>query len=293
MKKLFKSLYSLIPFKARLFPIIRKVFHPSEKISRHLHFKGIFKVPVKGNVSFLMRHYGYQVENDIFWQGLTGRWEKRSIELWMELSEKATVIMDIGANTGVYSLISKSLNSKAKVIAFEPVERIFRRLEYNVRINRFGVESILKAVSDHPGEATFYDIHGDNPYSASLENFSTNSTNINYRPVQISVTTIDEIINEKKLERVDLLKIDVEHHEPQVIRGFSMIGKYHPSILIEILSDDVGAQVQQQLEKSGAGYLYFDIDEENGIKKVESIRKSSGMNYLLCIEPVAKDLQLI
>ena len=290
MKKVLKYIYSLIPFKVQLFPIVRNVFHPGEKISRHLHFKGIFKVPVKGNVSFLMRHYGYQVENDIFWQGLTGDWEKKSIELWMKLSEKAMVIMDIGANTGVYSLISQSLNSKARVIAFEPVERIFHKLQYNMQLNNFAVESVLKAVSDHPGEATFYDTHGEHPYSASLENISTT---INYKPVQIGVTTIDEIIHEKKLERVDLVKIDVEHHEPRVIKGFSMIRKYHPSILIEILSDDVGKQVQQELENNGAFYLYFDIDEKKGVRKVESIRKSSGMNYLLCTEPVAKDLQLI
>jgi hypothetical protein len=73
MKKVFKYLYSLIPFKVQLFTVIRNIFHPGEKLYRHLHFNGIFKVSVKKNASFLIRHYGYQVENDIFWMGLTGQ----------------------------------------------------------------------------------------------------------------------------------------------------------------------------------------------------------------------------
>jgi FkbM family methyltransferase len=230
------------------------------------------------------------VENDIFWKGLTGRWEKRSIEIWMKLSEKAMVILDIGANTGVYSLISKSLNPDSRVIAFEPVERIFNKLERNFQLNNFSIESMLMAISDHNGQAIFYDTYGKHPYSATLENFSQNS---NYKPVNVEITTIDRLIMEKKLEKVDLIKIDVEHHEPEVIKGFSSICKYQPSILIEVLPDDIGKRVQQEIENYGGSYLYFDIDEENGIHKVENIRKSSGMNYLLCTESTAKEMQLI
>jgi len=290
MKKALKYVYSLIPFKLQLFIFFRKIFHPEEKIYKHLHFKGVFKVRVKKNISFFIRHYGFQVENDIFWKGLTGRWEKRSIEIWMKLSEKATVILDIGANTGVYSLISKSLNPDSRVIAFEPVERIFNKLEHNFQLNNFAIESMLMAISDHNGQAIFYDTYGQHPYSATLENFSQNS---NYKPVKVEITTIDHLIREKKLEKVDLIKIDVEHHEPEVMKGFSSIGKYQPSILIEILSDDIGKRVQQEIENYGGSYLYFDIDEENGIHKVENIRKSSGMNYLLCTESTAKEMQLM
>ena len=290
MKKTLKYIYSLIPFKIQLFTLVKKIFYPEEKMYRHLHFKGAFKVPVKENISFLIYHYGYQLENDIFWKGLTGKWEKRSIEIWMKLSEKARVIMDIGANTGVYSLISKSLNPATRVIAFEPVERVFNKLEHNIRLNNFVIESMLMAVSDHCGEAIFYDTYGEHSYSSSLENFSRDS---NYHPVKVKIITIDNLMKEKKLDRVDLIKIDVEYHEPEVIKGFSLISKYHPSILIEILSDDIGRRVQQQIENYKGAYLYFDINEENGLRKVENIGKSSGRNYLLCTESIAKEIHLI
>jgi FkbM family methyltransferase len=290
VKKVLKYIYSLIPFKIQLLTLIRKIFHPGEKIYRHLYFKGVFKVPVKENISFLIRHYGYEIENDIFWEGLTGRWEKKSIEIWMKFSEKAMVVVDIGANTGVYSLISKSLNPDARVIAFEPVERVFKKLEHNMRLNNFATENMLMAVSDHSGEATFYDASGEHSYNATMKKLPQHS---HHKPVKVQIITMDDLIGEKKLDRIDLIKIDVEYHEPEVMKGFSLIAKYQPSILIEILSEDIGKRVQQQIENYGGSYLYFDIDEKNGIHKVENIRKSSGMNYLLCTESTAREMQLI
>ncbi|MFN2440714.1 MAG: hypothetical protein ABR503_16035 [Chitinophagaceae bacterium] len=47
---------------------------------------------------------------------------------------------------------------------------------------------------------------------------------------------------------MDLIKIDVESHEPKVSKGFSQIGQFMPTILIEILSDEVGRQVQKEIE---------------------------------------------
>jgi FkbM family methyltransferase len=289
LKKVFKYLYSLVPFKVELFTFIRNVFHPGEKIYKHLHFKGVFKVSVKENISFLMRHYGYQVENDIFWKGLTGRWEKKSIEVWMKFTENARVVIDIGANTGIYALISKSLNSATRVIAFEPAERVFRKLEQNMQLNNFTIEGMQVAVSDHSGEAIFYDTDEEHTYTATLQKISHSLLTM----VTVKITSIDNLVREKKLDRIDLIKIDVEYHEPEVIKGFSLIGRYHPSILIEILSDDIGTRVQEEIENFGGGYLYFDIDEENGLRRVENIRKSSGMNYLLCTEPVAREMRLI
>lgn len=291
MKKVLKSLYSFIPFKPQIFKVVRALFHPEEPIYQHLHFKGVFKVPVKKDVSFLMKHYGYQVENDIFWKGLTGKWEKTSIELWMKLSEKSKVIMDIGANTGVYSLISKAVNSNSRVLAFEPISRVFKKLQHNIQLNNFDIETYPEAVSDHNGEITFYDTDDEHPYTATIN--KELSHNDSYFPVKINAITVDEIIKKRNLDDVDLIKIDVEYHEPEVLKGFSLVSKYHPSILIEILSEDIGRRVQKEIEGYGANYLYFDINEEKGAHLVECIGKSSGMNYLLCTKETAGALKLI
>lgn len=106
MKSLIKHAYNLIPLKKEFFIALKKIWKPKASIYQHLHFKGIINVHVDAYKSFKMKHYGYQVENDIFWTGLTGEWEKHSIITWIKLAAHSEVILDIGANTGVYSLIS-------------------------------------------------------------------------------------------------------------------------------------------------------------------------------------------
>ena len=84
--------------------------------------------------SFNIIHFGTEIENDIFWKGLTGGWEKISMKLWMQLCRKAKVILDIGANTGIYALTAKAVKPESSVFAFEPLHRMCDKLKRNVRM---------------------------------------------------------------------------------------------------------------------------------------------------------------
>ena len=95
-----------------------------------------------------------------------------------------------------------------------------------------------------------------------------------------------------KLEKVDLLKIDVETFEPYVIEGFrKSLELYRPTLLIEILNQDVANSISALI--SNLGYMYFNIDELGGIRQTERLEKSDYYNYLVCQESVAKELDLI
>ena len=62
-------------------------------------------------------------------------------------------------------------------------------------------------------------------------------------------------------------------------------------MLIEILSDEVGLKVKELI--GGLGYLYFNIDENKGIRKVDTIAHSDYYNYLLCSKEIAQQLKLL
>src|SRR5438046_616164 len=97
----------ILPFKKSIFSSIKLFAIPPVKIRRELKFSGAFKVKVEDN-SFKLMNYAYKhfsLENDIFWLGLKG-WEPKSIELWIKLSRGSNTVLDIGANTGIYSLVS-------------------------------------------------------------------------------------------------------------------------------------------------------------------------------------------
>ena len=153
MKRIIKFIYSCVPFKDFFFKGLKKVWQPPESVYKHLHFHGVFRVNVNEKKGFKIMHYGFEIENEIFWNGLGKSWESVSLNLWKELCLNSTVIFDIGANTGVYSLVAKSLNPSAKVFAFEPVERVFKKLLYNIQINKYNIICFQKAVSNSIGKA--------------------------------------------------------------------------------------------------------------------------------------------
>ena len=273
MKKIIKSIYNYIPFKKELYLALKRNWKPRESLYKHLHFKESFSVKIDFNKSFDI-YNETQIENEIFWEGLTGKWEKESMKLWIKLSEISACIFDIGSNTGVYALVAKTINPESRVFAFEPHPLFFNMLEKNIELNDYEIMSLKKAVSDVDGKI-------------KIEDYSGASSSINVESV-----SLDKFIDDKKIEKVDLLKIDVETFEPQVIKGFEKyLSLHHPTLLIEILNEDVAKSINDLI--GNIEYLYFNIDERGGVRQTEKIEKSDYYNYLICEASVAKKIGLI
>ena len=247
MRRVLKTIQQSLRRAPIIHRTIRSVWTPPERVYQHLYFDGPFTVKV-GDASFRMEHFGAQIENDLFWRGYGNGFEGRSLKLWAELCKSASVIVDVGANTGVYALAAKALNPSAKVIAIEPSRDIARRLRRNVRLNAFDIEVIEVAVSDASGFATFYEFSGEHHYSASL-NAAMGGT----VPVSVPVRRLDDL-----LDRADLIKIDVERHEPAVLRGAERLLESHPTLLIEVLDAEAEQDIRQELD----GYDWQMIEED-------------------------------
>ena len=168
--KIFKKAIRVTLFKKSLFSVIKLLGIPPKKIRRELKFNGAFKVDV-GKSSFQLMNYDYDkfsLENDVFWFGLKG-WEPESINLWVQLSGDCKTILDIGANTGIYSLISAAIAPTAVIYSFEPVDRIYDKFQKNILINKFSTIHPEKiALSDKNDFTILYDFVGDIPLNATL-----------------------------------------------------------------------------------------------------------------------------
>lgn len=292
MKQLLKWAYKIVPFKKQFYSLVKMAWLPNENIYKHLYFEGTFQVSVDRDRHFKLRHYGYQIENEIFWAGLRGGWEKKSIDLWIKLCAQARVIFDVGANTGVYALIAKEVSPEAKVYAFEPVERVFKKLEQNNSLNSGGIVCIEKAASNRSGKATIYDTNTEHVLSVTVDR-NMNPPSVEVVPATIETIRLDEMIDDAHADGLDLIKIDVETHEAEVLEG---LGRYlhmcRPSMIIEILNDEVGRRVEDLV--AGAGYLYFNVDDQSGeVRQTAHINKSDFYNYLLCDRKTAEYLGLI
>ncbi|HZI68655.1 MAG TPA: FkbM family methyltransferase, partial [Hanamia sp.] len=98
--------------------------------------------------------------------------------------------------------------------------------------------------------------------------------------IPINTTTLKDYIEEQNIGRIDLMKIDVETHEPEVMEGFAgYFSKFKPIILIEILNEEVAKRLSVFFPKDC--FEFYNIDEQKGIIRVSKLTKSELFNFLV------------
>lgn len=291
LRCLLRRIYALVPFKKWVFATLKLLWTPPEPVHKHLHFSGTISVRIPGRgKKFRMRHFGYQLENDLFWRGLDDIEERESIQWWIRLSEEADVIFDIGANTGLFSLVAACTNPGSHIYAFEPVERIHRRLCANLELNGYDVRTFPLALSDYSGDGWYFDTLTDHLYSTTV-NRNLQSADTNGKKTPLKTITLDDVVRKEKLSRIDLIKIDVETHEPEVLRGFQEhLESFLPNMVIEVLTEENARKLKEILEPFPL--LFYDLDEKRGIQRIPEIVRPSFRNILVCRESTAARLGL-
>jgi FkbM family methyltransferase len=274
---LLRTLYSAIPAKRWLFEPLRRSQILPKSVYQHLFVAGSMRIRVDANRHFSIQNNGHYIETLLYWGGIEKGWERESAAVWVALCKSSKHILDVGANTGIYSLMAYAVKPDALISAFEPVPGVFRQLQHNNKLNGGPIHLYPLALGPTDGEATIYD-NADNHYEASL----VADPHGKQRPqnqYKVAVRSIDSLLADGTLTGIDLMKIDVEKFEAQVLAGFKALAQYKPAILIEILDDTIGRDIQQMI--GGLGYHFFNIDEERGLQPVAHLGKSHSYNFLL------------
>lgn len=150
------------------------------------------------------------------------------------LAQTGGVVLDIGANIGVYSMLcARWTGSSGRVWAFEPAPATLALLRDHIGMNGLAerIEVVAQAVSEEVGEAVFYthDFSGENSLNPGFAGRVAEAAT-----VRVPVTTVDEFCQTRKIAPT-LIKIDVEGYELQVLRGArETIRRYQPALLIEM-----------------------------------------------------------
>ncbi len=207
-------------------------------------------------------------------------------KIFKELAKQSKVIIDIGANTGLYSIISRKVNQKAEVYAFEPYHINVKRLRKNLIINE--IQDVIiseNALGDSNKEIEFTVPEKEqicDVLSADFEFSNKFYRNwINYKTVKVPQITLDYFLTHKKIPNINLIKIDVENYETFVLKGaLDSLKKYSPVILIEFFVDDKKIEFYEKHLKP-LGYISYTILKE-GIIRTETInQKSACRNFIL------------
>lgn len=159
-------------------------------------------------------------------------WEETSMKVFFDLIDKKKQynIIDIGAQSGSYSLFAKYLPNSV-FYAFEPFQQSFQLLKDNIKLNNISnIFPFHLAISDKKGESILNTCKSHN----GLHTLGNNIKRFwDVESIQIYTDTLDNIFFKNDIP-TDFIKIDTEGHEYFILKGgINTIKKYKPIIQLE------------------------------------------------------------
>jgi FkbM family methyltransferase len=145
-----------------------------------------------------------------------------------ERSVKAgDIVLDCGANVGVYTRLALDAGAKT-VVAIEPapdnIESLRRNFPSEIASGR--VILVPKGVWDKKDVLNL----SIDPQNTAADSFVINQKATN-KTIQVPLVPIDELVADLRLERVDYIKMDIEGAETNALAGGRQtLAKYHPRL---------------------------------------------------------------
>lgn len=156
---------------------------------------------------------------------------EKSLETLFRLAEPGFTVFDVGANIGNTVLrMAQNVGETGRVIGFEPDPVTYENCRRNVGLNSFRNVTLEQlALGAEKGTLSLQRVAPRNP--------GMNRLSRDLAPpgsVQIQVVRLDDYVVEKAIERLDLIKIDVEGFEGYVLLGArEALRKFRPVLFME------------------------------------------------------------
>jgi FkbM family methyltransferase len=286
---LLKELRATPPVNLVATHLCRGLFHVNhcpEWVVRHLHRVGSVTatLPTGGRLRLWSRGDDW-ISNQVFWRGWAGH-EPETTTVFFRLARESAVTIDVGAYVGYYALLAAHANPDGRVIALEPLPAIHARLIRHIALNQIpNVESLMVAAGAREGTATFYHQSHELPTSSSLsQEFMTGVADL--QTSQVPIVTIDGLVRDRGISRVDLVKIDTESTEPEVLEGMrGILARDRPWIVCEVL-EGRGAEERLAPLLEPHGYRFYLLTPEGLVPRSRIEGHAVWLNYLFAARPL-------
>ena len=247
-------------------------------------YYGFVEVDVPGAPPFVMfSNNDDAIAMRAFWEP-SFSYEQHSLQLWIAAARTARAIADIGAYTGLYSLLAASVNSKCRIVAFEAVDFIYGRAFMNVTVNRFSnVKVRHRALSDTSGQTKIHLRFGPRLFSSGSSLLPPVERLKGSYEQLVQTSTADSELGDLP---VDLCKLDVEGVELKVITGMaSVLSAKKPLLLMEVLRPAHLKELSQALRVHGYDYHLISEEERRIHRDADTFWRSNESRNVLFSHP--------
>ena len=223
------------------------------------------------NVSVLRRGIRWKLdlhEGIDFSIFLLGCFEKKTVKALDRLVREGDTIIDIGANIGAHTIhMAQKVSNSGKIYALEPTDYAFNKLSQNVNNNpdlssRVKLRQILLVESDNnPTEEIYSSWPLINSHDRHKVHRGVKKTIIGARKQRL-----DDFISFEGINKVDLIKLDVDGNELEVLAGGTeLIKKFSPTFVMELGPDQY--EKKENFDKVvelliSMGYKFLSLNEK-------------------------------
>jgi FkbM family methyltransferase len=182
-----------------------------------------------------------------------------------------SVAIDIGASLGEWTVpLARTVGATGCVLAAEPAPRNAAALESTLAANALRQAEIIRcAVGDHDGNAEFAV-----PIVTSARTDTGTArlgpADAGYERLSVCLRSLDTLAAERGIERLDLIKIDVEGHERRVLDGAqAVLEQYRPTLVIETGHEAEGDRPAICDRLRSGGYRMLGILLDHGMAEAD------------------------
>jgi FkbM family methyltransferase len=171
-----------------------------------------------------------------------------------KMASPGMTVLDVGTNIGLTALtFAKIVGDTGKVFAFEPDPYNHGKAKINIGLNDLKALSLYNiGLAEKEGTASLFNVNKTN--RGMLRILQEDSENKDLDKTVISLTTLDRFVKEHGIQKIDLIKIDVEGYEFNVLKGAGKtLLEYKPLLFIEL--DDNNLREQGETPSELIAYL--------------------------------------
>lgn len=158
---------------------------------------------------------------------MDGFWEVWVTKFIASMVQPGDVCIDAGANFGYYSLLMAELaGPEGRVLAVEPYSKLCQLLRFTSCLTGYPFQVVEKALSDRAGEVVLA-VPRDFWGGATIRSAKVHDHIMEER---VPMLTLDELVQQEGLSKVDFIKMDCEGVEPMILSGMDKTLARNPQL---------------------------------------------------------------
>ncbi|MBN1133285.1 MAG: FkbM family methyltransferase [Bacteroidales bacterium] len=223
---MFKLVFRLRPLRKYYFGLYKKLFRPCKL------FRGVKTITPYDRNFRVEAKLDDWIQQQIFFFGI---YDQAGIRFLKKNLKPDDTFIDAGANIGIYSLSASAILKKetgGRIYAFEPVGELFAQLQKNILLNGAdGITPVKAALYNENTKIDLYRSGRENLGMSSILHHDHESGTIE----TVEAVRLDDFIEQNRIKRVNLLKLDIEGAELYALKGMSgCLRTFRPVLLVEI-----------------------------------------------------------